>query len=261
LDSTTYHNLLSRILGSLQRDPLVVGMIALGSTADPTLRDKWSDHDFWIITQPGREDYYLDSADWLPDSKQILISVRHGAHYRAALYRDGHKVEYGVFESGTAYQGKIERYSVLLERGGMVSLASGVREEARTIRREQVFRPTNLANLAILVWTAYERHGRGEWLAGERYLSFAIDLFLDLMTAYVLPEEEKRADFLDPRRRLEQRRPQLASELREILATADAASGARLLRIAERELREEAAELEWDAIETVRKLIEERAAS
>jgi hypothetical protein len=251
VDSERYKLFTSALLGAVSRDPGVVGLIALGSMADGTFRDEWSDHDFWIITRPGHEDYYLDSAAWLPDAHRILLTARHGAHYRSAIYDDGHKVEYGVFEPGTAFQGKIERFSVRLERGGIVTLAQGVKDEARRARREQLLRPHGLANLALLVWTAHGRLERGEWLAAHRSITFAVEQLLDLLTAYVLPEDEA-ADFLDASRRLEQRNPDLAAELRSILTTVDRSSGPALLGIAERELRAETPELEWAEVEIVR---------
>jgi lincosamide nucleotidyltransferase B/F len=227
--------------------------------ADARFRDRWSDHDFWIVTRAGHEDFYLDSPAWLPDADQILLSARQGAHYRTVIYLDGHKVEYGVFDQGTAFQGKIERYSVLLERGGILSLAQSVLDEAKRNRREQLFRPNKLVNLAILVWTFHERMERGEWLAAHRFLTFAVELLLDLITACVLPEDDTKSDFLDSTRRLEQRYPDLAAELKSILTTADLTSGPALLHLAERLLRDDEPDLEWDQVMTVCDWMEEPA--
>ena len=40
----------------LQTDEQVLALIALGSMAEPHRADAWSDHDFWVVTAPGKDD-------------------------------------------------------------------------------------------------------------------------------------------------------------------------------------------------------------
>ena len=61
MDSIEYQRFLDELTSTLDADPLVLGLVALGSTADAALRDRWSDHDFWIITSPGSQSRYLDT--------------------------------------------------------------------------------------------------------------------------------------------------------------------------------------------------------
>lgn len=227
-------------------------MIALGSTADFAFRDRWSDHDFWVITQPGREEFYVESADWLPFADQILLTARRGDHCRTALYRTAHKVDFAAHTRETAMaHGRIERYSVLLDRGGISALAQSVREASRAARMEEVARPGTLSDLAMLCWTFHQRQQRGEWLAAHKYLTSGVELLLDLLQAFTREEEDSRTDFLDPTRRMERLQPELAAELQKILINADATSGSALLRIAERELSAVATDLEWEQSDMV----------
>lgn len=53
MDPVGYQSFLDDLVSRLEADPLVLGLITLGSTADETCRDRWSDHDFWVITSPG----------------------------------------------------------------------------------------------------------------------------------------------------------------------------------------------------------------
>ena len=49
MNPTDYQFFLDELTSTLGADPAVVGLIALGSTADDSFRDRWSDH------EPGRE--------------------------------------------------------------------------------------------------------------------------------------------------------------------------------------------------------------
>ena len=172
MNPTEYQRFLDELTSTLEADPAVVGLIALGSTADASSRDRLSDHDFWIITAPGSQSRYLDTFSWLPRAEEILMIGRHGASGRAVFYRDRHKAEYGVFDPEEAVRGKIEKFRVLLDRGDVwqprridpASDAGGARPAA-------LARPDRLENLCMLLWDdANERWERGERLSAQRYI-------------------------------------------------------------------------------------------
>jgi hypothetical protein len=50
MDEQAYEAFTRQLKVRLMADPRVIGLITLGSTADATQRDEWSDHDFWVIT-------------------------------------------------------------------------------------------------------------------------------------------------------------------------------------------------------------------
>src|ERR1051326_4053809 len=107
MDTSAYQSYLDQLKKQLLADPNVLGLIALGSTANLTYRDQWSDHDFWIITEPGAQTRYLDDEGWLPDADQILLKVRYGQTYHTILYQNQHKIEYAVFDRQEAAAGLI----------------------------------------------------------------------------------------------------------------------------------------------------------
>src|SRR5437773_1874120 len=98
MDERAYEAFTDQLKDGLMDDTRVVGLITLGSTADVTQRDEWSDHDFWVITHPGAQSYFRDEAGWLPAAEDILLTARHGLAYRTVLYRNRHKIEYAVFD-------------------------------------------------------------------------------------------------------------------------------------------------------------------
>jgi hypothetical protein len=260
MDSIEYQRFLDELTSTLDADPLVLGLVALGSTADAALRDRWSDHDFWIITSPGSQSRYLDTFSWLPRADDIFITVMHGPSRRSVLYRDRHIAEYAVFDPEEAVSGKIERFRMLIDRRDICNLAESIRLETQEERTFALARPDMLENLCMLLWTAYERWERGERLSARRYLQFSIDVFLDLRVAHNGLNRTPLMDELDARRRLEQMEPELGRELGRIGLLAPAEAGVALIDLAHKELALRAPGLAWEKVSVVRKWLQEAAA-
>jgi predicted RNA polymerase sigma factor len=52
VDTIEFEQFTRQLVDRLSADPEVLGLIALGSTADASYRDTRSDHDFWLIVTP-----------------------------------------------------------------------------------------------------------------------------------------------------------------------------------------------------------------
>jgi hypothetical protein len=48
--------------------------------------DRWSDHDFFVITTPGEQEAFRADPSWLPDRERIVLSYRETPHGVKALY-------------------------------------------------------------------------------------------------------------------------------------------------------------------------------
>ncbi|MBV8855853.1 MAG: hypothetical protein JOZ02_02735 [Acidobacteria bacterium] len=257
MNPADYQRFLDELTSGLEADPDVVGLVALGSTADDSSRDRWSDHDFWVITAPGAQPRYLESLSWLPRAEEILLTVRHKPSGRDVLYRDGHKVEYIVFDPEEAVRGKIERYRVLIDRRDIETLAESIRLRTREERADVLGRPDVLENLCVLLWTAHERWERGERLSARQYIQFSIDRFLNVLAAHGGLSGAGLADGLDARRRLEQRETELGRELSRVGLLTPAEAGVVLLELARQRLSEKAPQLAWDKVRVVSQWLEE----
>lgn len=258
MDCAAYERFTNQLAARLATDARVRSLIALGSMADPSYRDQWSDHDFWLIVGPGAQQHYLDDLSWLPEPHEILIAVPQGQSYYTVLYRNRHRVEFAVFEPGEADQGRIERYRVLLDRGGVEALARSVCQRTHEGRAAGLAWPHTLEHLCTLVWTAYGLHQRGERLTARHYIeAYAVGALLDLVQQHCPGDAPSTMDALDPRRRLEQRRPELAVELASALVQPVPAAGLALLRIVEREIAPTAPDLPWAKVATVRSWLEQ----
>lgn len=248
MDAAQFDNYTERLRTSLESVREVLGLVVLGSTADSTLRDKWSDHDFWIITEVGKQDALLEDLTWLPDYQNIAIIVKHLPHGRTIIFRNQHKVEFAIFDAAEAGSGKVDHYRVLIDRDRVTELLAAVHDDTR---RQAQARPDALENLCVVLWSACERHMRGELLSARQYLDgFAIDRLLSLISN--TEPGDKLKDVLDARRRLEQRSPELAAELMVLRGQPVPEAALQLLEITERELKPKAPNLDWDKVTMVR---------
>ncbi|MDQ5975545.1 MAG: hypothetical protein QG661_2754, partial [Actinomycetota bacterium] len=75
------------LIATAEADPHVVGLVLAGSSAQPWRRDRWSDHDFLMITADGTPERYRTDLSWLPDNEQIAFWFRETAHGLKVLYR------------------------------------------------------------------------------------------------------------------------------------------------------------------------------
>jgi len=205
MNATEFETYIDRLRSSLESFPQVIGLVTLGSTAEPSLRDEWSDHDFWVITEADAQDLLIHDLGWLPDAHHISIKVSHGPRRRTLVYANGHKIEFAVFDVVEANRGKIQRHAVLIDRGKVAELMSSIQQDTLTEARLTYDKPDALENLCVLVWSACERHQRGEFLSARQYLDgFAVNQLLSLFVAH---DVHPMSDELDPRRHLESRSP------------------------------------------------------
>lgn len=252
MEATEFEIYTEQLRVSLEEVPGVIGLITLGSTADREFRDEWSDHDFWVITEPGTQDSLVEDLSWLPGYQHLLFAVSHLPHGRTVLFRNRHKVEFAVFDRSEVSSGKIERYKVLIDRDQIAELIGNVYLQTQ---RQAKLRPEALENFCVLLWSACELDARGEVLHARQYVDgFGINQLLNMIYS---DDRDERRDVLDPRRRVEMRSPKLAAELLELYARPVPEAALHLLEIVERELKPKAPTLAWDNVTLVRTWIAE----
>ena len=89
----------AELSANLQAHPDVLGLVFVGSAADHSRFDEWSDHDFFVITENERAEALRQDLSWLPNASEIAIRPRETAHGLKVVYRDGHVLEFAVFEN------------------------------------------------------------------------------------------------------------------------------------------------------------------
>jgi len=256
MERTAYDRFSERLHQRLAADERVLGLVALGSMSGEPPPDQWSDHDFFVITRPGEQERMRTGLSWLPDGEQIVLAYRETAHGVKVLYRDAHLLEFAVFDPEETSVARINRFRVLLDRGGIDERMRALRERTS---RDLADRPDprwSSGQMLTALLVGAGRYRRGERVAGRALVQTAANHLAQLL-AFAVPSQNARAlDTLDPLRRFEKAHPRLGRELDEALGNPPAEAALRLLRIALRELPQRIAEFPAQAARAVEASIE-----
>lgn len=208
------------LTANLQAHDDVIGLVFVGSAADHSRFDEWSDHDFFVVTKTGTAEGLRQNLSWLPNSDQIAISPRETAHGLKVVYRDGHVLEFAVFDDEELELASVNANLVTLDKTGEIAkriraIADRTTEQAtkslgdfNPVARYELF----LCQLLIGVGRAR----RGEALiGGEHVRSWAVSELLGLIRHWQHPVRgtESKTDNLNRHRRFELQYPTLAARI------------------------------------------------
>ncbi|MFM6977173.1 MAG: hypothetical protein ACKOWR_00385 [Micrococcales bacterium] len=205
-----------QLKSSLASRPAVIGLVFVGSTADTSRVDRWSDHDFFVITKPGEAESLRTELSWLPNHQDIVISPRETAHGLKVVYRNGHVLEFAVFEDSELELASANAFLVAIDRGNIGQRMAAIAERSgRTTDFDDEF-GLLLSHFLIAVG----RYRRGEVLtAGETIRGTCVNHLLGLIRSQINPKAgtEKATDNLNRLRRFELQYPNIAARLSGIL--------------------------------------------
>jgi hypothetical protein len=249
VEQDAYRAFTGELTARVARDPRVAGLVAVGSMADRDYApDEWSDHDFFLITAPGEQEAFRTDLRWLPRPEGIELAFRETDHGLRVLYDDGHLLEFAVFDLDEIALAGVNRYRVLLDRGGVEERCAGARDNPRPPRDDEFLFGMTLT--AALV--AVGRGRRGETLSAAFLVTWALTFLNRLLIRNVPSADASLLDGFDSLRRFERAYPELGAELASIARLPPTEAGAALLVVLERELRGPRPDLPWAAFDAVR---------
>lgn len=257
MDADDYERFTARLTERLAADGRVLGLVALGSMAGQDTRpDRWSDHDFFVIVRSGVQEDFRRDLGWLPDADELVLSYRETAHGLKALSRSGHLLEFAVFDPTELPLAKVNRYRVLLDRGGVADGMARVRAEtAAWVATPGMGDFERCGQLLVNLLVAAGRAARGERLSGRQFIGHALQQLLILLARRVPPEVDHPLDDLDPSRRFERAWPTLGRELNDLLEKPVPTAARGLLAVARRELAGRVPGFPADAVATVERCL------
>ena len=195
--------------------PQILGLVLVGSAAETERVDRWSDHDFFVITPSGAQDSLRTDLNWLPNSQSIAFSFRETAHGLKVVYESGAVLEFAVFDCAELRTGTVNHHY----------LAYGDEEVAQALeiaanREVNEGAAQNLKDfrlfLSVLI-IGVGRARRGEILtAGENIRSTATYALLKVLTERL--GKNSQLDRLDVRRRFEFVYPEIGIHIATALA-------------------------------------------
>lgn len=175
----TFERYLHAVKDRLVADPRVVGLVAMGSTADRDRVDEWSDHDLCIVTLPGYQDELRRERTWLPDAEHLVLDVIEWHGGGKLVFDDGRVIEFGVATAEELEGWSVHHHEVLLDRGGVGAAVS------RAYDRSPRNAHADLSAMLALV-VAHAHIGAGKATRGERLAASAClrgDAVTALLTA------------------------------------------------------------------------------
>lgn len=230
-----------RLLASVSDRPDVIGLVFMGSAADRSRADEWSDHDFALVVQPGLQDEFKRNLDWLPEHERIAVAAPEHEGGRKVIYDTGHVLEFGVasVDDLALWQGKTAL--VVLDRGEVGQAIDAM--ISRQSPRESVDAEQEILLFIAVLLIGVGRHRRGEKLiAGEGVRSVAVRSLLEALVLRKPGIGPERLDPFDVLRRIELVHPAFAARVADAQER-DVETCARLLL----ELAEDELAPGWDA--------------
>lgn len=229
-----YHAFTQQLTDRLQADERVVGLVLLGSTADASHQpDVFSDHDFFVITQPGEQEAFRTTQDWLPDAERIVMAVRETAHGLKILYDDAHILEFAVFDVAEIALARANDYRIVFDRGGVgAALQQIAHTEAPAITPDDMARHLQLFLTLLVIGGG--RVARGESISGQLLIrSHALGHLLPVLAHHLNAPDKTRLDNLDAFRRFEQVFPGVGVQINTALEQDPIESALALLNVCE----------------------------
>ena len=214
-----YRKITEHLIAIAESDERMIGLLALGSMADESRVDEWSDHDFWIVASPESVEDVRNDIGWLPDGDRIALWFAETEHGRSAVYDDGHLLEYAVFAPTELEVASANDYRVLVGDGEIEQLMYDVvaRTETRAADR-RAGQKTTMGRLVVNLVIGLGRYARGEYLsANEHIRGHALLHLARLLGDHVESPEAALLDDLDPFRRFEKVHPVLGKQLETAL--------------------------------------------
>jgi hypothetical protein len=234
MDLTQFHQFTETLQHTLSADERVRALVGIGSLAQPERVDRWSDHDFWVITTAEGQAHFLDDLSWLPDHSAIALALRPAPEYYTVLYNTGHIAEFAVFALTDLARGQLDRYRMLFDKSDIRTQIQAI--YARTQEKQQAGDPAHtIGHFLVALCTGAARDARGERLSAHTYIfHYALDHLLTLITQQIPTQPADLLDCFDPRRRFEQAYPDLSALLEPMLTLTPTAAALHVLDLAER---------------------------
>lgn len=250
-----YHAFTEMLRTNLDADPNIIGLIYAGSTAGKgRIPDKFSDHDFLVVTLPGLQEAYRTQLTWLPNYETIALAVRETDHGLKVLYQDGHLLEFAIFDREEISHAKLNDYAVAIDRADFTSLMERLAQETSD-HQPKLKRDMGMVPCLLLVGAG--RAGRGEVLSASVFIkTYALGHLLTLVAHHIPAEiEGGKLDNLDPFRRVEKVYPTIAGKIADALCLPPLPSALAILQVYS-DLFRELADYPRSAVTTVHDYIE-----
>lgn len=204
----------SRLIANAEQNDDVLGLVLVGSTADTSRVDEWSDHDFFWVVKAGLGEKYRTDLSWIPDIEFAVLHPRETAHGLKVVFNDGRVLEFAVFEDAELELAALNAYAVPVDKSNLSARCAVLAAKSAQVVAFDWAKEFELFLALILIGVGRAR--RGEVLiAGQFIRSYCIHNLLGLIRAAhaPVPGTESKEDNLNRFRRFEQQYPSLSRRI------------------------------------------------
>jgi hypothetical protein len=207
---------LDDIAHSLERNGHALALMGLGSTGQATYRlDAYSDLDLFIIVEEGYKNLFLEKLDWLASIRPLAYHFRNTDDGYKILFDDGIFCEFAVLEA--AELNNIPYSDARVIWAANPSFATTLPEGNQLPRRPGHQVEWYLGEALTNLYVGLSRYRRGEKLNACRFIQgYAMDRLIEL-SDYIAQDQQHGRDPFSKTRRYEQRHPNLAPELPNLI--------------------------------------------
>lgn len=240
------------LIDSCEKNPKIIGLVLVGSTAETERVDEWSDHDFFVIAESNDQEPLRSDLSWLPNFEEIAFWFRETQHGLKVVYNSGEVLEFAIFDCDELRGCTVNHHR----------LAYGNEEVERALstaknRLPEVVVGDDLADfrhfLSVLV-IQVGRARRGELLtAGQGIQGAATTALLKVLTRQ-LPYD-RQLDILDVSRRFEFAHPDIGKVIADALAQQPEQAAIDLLEISEKYLAPLWSDYPHREVQTVKEIL------
>lgn len=211
-----YHAFTQILIDNAQARADVLGLVLAGSTAAVDRQpDQYSDHDFFLITESGKQAGYRQNLDWMPYPERIVMHYIETDHGLKVLYDDAHLAEFAVFDRQEMHYAQLNAYRVVVDKADLASELAQIQQKSGHPWRDDGY---YCGQLIAHVLVGFQRYQRGEHLSGHVFIkTYAVQDILSLMAKNLPSDHHDKLDNLDVFRRVEQAYPTLAATLNAAL--------------------------------------------
>lgn len=200
------------VVDAVRNHPAVVGAAITGSHARGSGLDRNSDLDMLLVANDLEAVRRVRT--WLPSRCSPLICAFHLTHYCTILSADFEKFDLAIFsDDDDPTKWIIHDYRVVKGNSEFEAQLARAVDDCRLSRAVHLNHDVCIDNILLLLITALTRVNRGELLSAHAFVAISADMILSLERRRHPAEAD--ADVLDPRRRAERNRPEVAGALHE----------------------------------------------
>lgn len=223
----------AELSANAESDPDVLGLVLVGSTADTSRVDEWSDHDFFWVVKNGLGEKYRQDLSWIPNIDMAVLTPRETAHGLKVVFEDGAVLEFAVFEDSELELAGLNAYAVPVDKTNIEQRCVAIAE--RSAVRTEFNWDEEFELMLALILIGIGRYRRGEVLiAGQFIRSYVLDKLVGLIrnAVPVVSGTEHQEDNLNRFRRFEKQYPEFGINIEKALQHDVDNAGKALLEIA-----------------------------